>query len=419
MRRRNEIIMEYGTYMLAYFMSYIASLARLYYISGLLLLLEAMYLYLHWVRESQNLAELRAVFTLAWVGGQGFACLRLSWLQSDWSYVTWMCFFLIYIGFGIGYEWGRKYAQDEKKEPVRNSVQAERLFLCILVLTLVSVLSFAFQSTGLGGISGSCVLIPAITILYVKVCEMLGRREKVILVVANLAAIAIPILRMSRFHLFFVVCFAMVTYIMANRRMRIRTMAGIVLALLPVYVAVTVFRYHDVTYLNGIFEMKYERMPLFFTQPYIYVANNFENFNCLVEQLTKHTWGIRMLSPFFALTGLKWMFPQLTSTVIYLTKPELTSLTMFYDAYYDYGIPGVFFFAALLGVAAKWMMRIVRKNDNPVAYLFYGQFAVYLGLAFFTAWFSNPIVWFWLILTGMMYWFVGYDKNKKRNGKKE
>lgn len=419
MRRRNEIIMEYGTYMLTYFMSYIASLARLYYISGILLLLEAMYLYLHWVRESQNLAELRAVFTLAWVGGQGIACLRLSWLQSDWSYVTWMCFFLIYIGFGIGYEWGRKYAPDEKKEPVRNSVQAERLFLCIVVLALVSVSSFAFQSTGLGGISGSCVLIPAITILYVKVCEMLGRKEKVILVVANLAAIAIPILRMSRFHLFFVVCFAMVTYIMANRRMRIRTMMGIVLALLPIYVAVTVFRYHDVTYLNGIFEMKYERMPLFFTQPYIYVSNNFENFNCLVEQLTKHTWGIRMLSPFFVLTGLKWMFPQLTSTVIYLTKPELTSLTMFYDAYYDYGIPGVFFFAALLGVVAKWMMRIVRKNDNPVAYLFYGQFAVYLGLAFFTAWFSNPIVWFWLILTGMMYWFVGYDKNKKRNGQKE
>ena len=104
MRRRNEIIMEYGTYMLAYFMSYIASLARLHFISGILLLLEALYLYLHWVRESQNVTELRAVFTLAWVGGQGVACLRLSQLQSDWSYLTWLSFFLIYIGFGIGYE---------------------------------------------------------------------------------------------------------------------------------------------------------------------------------------------------------------------------------------------------------------------------------------------------------------------------
>jgi cytochrome c biogenesis protein CcdA len=419
MRRRNEIIMEYGTYMLAYFVSYIASLARLYYISGLLLLLEAIYLYLHWVRESQNIAELRAVFTLAWVGGQGVACLRLSRFQSDWNYVTWLCFFLIYIGFGIGYEWGRKYDPDEKKEPVRNSLQAERLFLCIVGLALVSALSFGFRKSGLGGISGSCVLIPAITILYGKVSEKKGGGEKAALVLANLTAAAIPILRMSRFHIFFVVCFTMVTYIMVNRRMRIRTMAGIVLALLPVYVALTVFRYHDVTYLNNVFDMKYGNMPIFLTQPYVYVANNFENFNCMVEQLVKHTWGMRMLSPLFALTGLKCVFPRLTPSVIFLTKPELTSLTMFYDAYYDFGIIGVFLFAALVGTAAKWMMRIVKKNNNPVAYLFYGQFAVYLGLSFFNTWFSNPIIWFWLILTGMMYRFVGYDKNRKRNGQEE
>ena len=196
-------------------------------------------------------------------------------------------------------------------------------------------------------------------------------------------------------------------------------MAGIVLAFLPVYVALTVFRYYDTIYLNSVFEMKYERMPIFITQPYIYVANNFENFNCLVNLLTRHTFGVRMLSPFFALTGLKRVFPQLTVPVVYQTKPELTTLTMFYDAYYDYGVIGVFLFAALVGVAAKWAMRIVKKSKNPVAYLFYGQIAVYLGLAFFTTWFSNPIIWFWLILTGMMYWFTGHDKNKKRNGKQE
>ena len=150
MRRRDEIIMEYGTYMLAYFMSYIASLARLHYISGILLFAEAVYLYLHWVRESQNVTELRALFTLAWVGGQGIACLRLSKLQTDWNYLTWISFFLVYIGFGIGYEWGRKYSLDEKKEPGKNDRQAGRLLLCIVSLALASVLSLIFQKTGLG-----------------------------------------------------------------------------------------------------------------------------------------------------------------------------------------------------------------------------------------------------------------------------
>ncbi len=135
----------------------------------------------------------------------------------------------------------------------------------------------------------------------------------------------------------------------------------------------------------------------------------------MVEQLTKHTYGVRMLFPFFALTGLKFVFPKLTASVVYLTKPELTTLTMFYDAYYDFGMPGVFLFAALVGAAAKWVMQLVKKSENPVVYLFYGQLAIYLGLAFFTTWFSNPTTWFWLILTGMMYLYVGYDRDKRGN----
>ena len=88
---------------------------------------------------------------------------------------------------------------------------------------------------------------------------------------------------------------------------------------------------------------------------------------------------------------------------------------MFYDAYYDFGIVGVFCVALMIGIAAKVLTRIVKNSKNPVAYLFYGQLAIYLGLAFFTTWFSNSTTWFWLVLTGVMYWFVGYDESKKRN----
>ena len=50
MRERNKIILEYGTYMLSFFVSYIASLAKWYYASGIILIVEAVYLYVHWVK---------------------------------------------------------------------------------------------------------------------------------------------------------------------------------------------------------------------------------------------------------------------------------------------------------------------------------------------------------------------------------
>ena len=69
------------------------------------------------------------------------------------------------------------------------------------------------------------------------------------------------------------------------------------LLMIPVYLILTVARSHDVAYLNGIFEMKYEAMPIFITQPYMYIANNYENFNCMVEVLPAHSLGLKGLFP--------------------------------------------------------------------------------------------------------------------------
>ena len=148
--------------------------------------------------------------------------------------------------------------------------------------------------------------------------------------------------------------------------------------------------------------MKNSQMPIFISQPYIYIANNYENFNCLVEALPAHTWGIRMLFPLWALTGLKFLFPYLVSFPIYVNKAELTTVTLFYDAYYDFGIVGVLVFACILGAVCFLLVEKLKEMRNPIGCLVYGQFAIYMMLSFFTTWFSNPTTWFYLAVTGAM-----------------
>lgn len=177
---------------------------------------------------------------------------------------------------------------------------------------------------------------------------------------------------------------------------------ALLVLLIPFYVILSVARSHDVAYLNGIFEMKNAQMPIFISQPYIYIANNYENFDCLVEALPGHTFGIRMLFPVWALTGLKFVFPYLISFPLYVTKTELTTVTLFYDAYYDFGVIGVLLLACMVGAAAAFLVSRLHHMKNPIGYLFYGQFAVYMMLSFFTTWFSNPTTWFYLAVTGLM-----------------
>ena len=122
----------------------------------------------------------------------------------------------------------------------------------------------------------------------------------------------------------------------------------IAVSAMGLYIFLTIERAHSVEYLRSIFEMRDPGLPIWVIQPYIYVANNFDNLNCLVRDLSQHTHGLRMLYPLLVFTGIKFFHPELVSFPIYVTKEELTTLTIAYDAYYDFGIPGVVIFALVV-----------------------------------------------------------------------
>ena len=168
------------------------------------------------------------------------------------------------------------------------------------------------------------------------------------------------------------------------------------------YVILTVARSHDVEYLNSIFEMRYD-LPIFISQPYIYISNNYDNFNYLVNNLSSFSFGLKSLYPIIALTGLKFYIPSLADFHIYVVKEELSTLTLIYDAYYDLGIVGIILFGILLGTVIYVLERLLYTKNNPIIYLIYAQITLYLMLAFFTTWFSNPTTWFYLGISVFIY----------------
>lgn len=431
---------EYISFIICFIAGMLTAEINLSYLSGCILMLEGLGLYIMNFRRTGNLVDIRGLFSLSWVGGIGLACLKLSRLQQSWEWMTWLCFFCAYMFFMTGYDLiemrqdGQQNDIEKKAYRFRRENQtAGKILCCMVVLSVISIVCFFLEAVVVGFIplfspephaysyfhvSGvhyftiSCILNPALTVLYIRTRETWEMKKLPVLLFADITAVAIPVLCVSRFQLLFAAGFAAVTYLMLYKKITWKMIAGAFAVMIPVYVLLTVARRHDVSYLNGIFEMKNQNTPIFVTQPYMYVANNFENFNCLVAQLSEHTMGLKMLFPLLALTGLKFVFPQLVSFPIYLTKQELTTLTMFYDSYYDFGIWGVIGFAFVLGIMAAVLTGWVRKCKNPAAFLFYGQIAIYFGLAFFTTWFSNPTTWFWLALTWMMYLFIGYERKK-------
>ncbi len=424
--------------MLVYIILYLAgvlfSRVGQFVLSGIVLIIAGMYLYIREYKISRCFLNLRGLFSLGFVGGQGVSALKLSYLGTQWTYLTWASLFAAFAAFYLTFgtlqkKRGNHYVIQEGWSIGKNN--ENRLFSAILLLTGISVLFFAIEAAVLGfiplflrgvphaysvfHISGlhyftvSCVLVPAFGVIFFLEYQEVVFWKKGVVLGAVFLSLMVPVLCVSRFQFILGVMLGVITLLVMKRENLVPYMFVPVLVLLVgVYVLLSIARSHNVEYLNSIFEMK-ARFPIYFSQPYIYIANNYDNFNVMVEELEHFAYGLKGLFPLWALTGMKFLFPSLVNFPLYVTKTELTTVTLFYDAYYDFGIFGVMAFSALLGGVSYFFEGWIRRTRNYCVYVLYAQMAMYLGLAFFTTWFSNPATWFYFLITGVITWFCSYD----------
>ena len=90
-------------YLVCYAASLLLALSRHYLLSGAGLLAAAAYLYASDYIRSGNLLHLRGIFALSFVGGQGLACMKLSYLSQAWSAGTWLGLLAAFAGFYLAF----------------------------------------------------------------------------------------------------------------------------------------------------------------------------------------------------------------------------------------------------------------------------------------------------------------------------
>lgn len=427
-------------YIIAYILSFVLAKFSLYIASGVVLLGAALVIFISEYKRTGMLINLRGLFTLSFVGGQGISCMKISNLQTDWRITTWISFFLAFTAFWGVYEFCQfEFGRIERKSIRRNGVRINRKRLLIsgIAITAVSLIAFfvevfklkfvplfvrgvphaysTFHITGVHYFTVACVLVPAISVVYFYYKNEIDS-EYILFLILDIISLMIPILCVSRFQFILSIMLATVSYVVINRGRSqwVLCLAGI--GILPVYLILTVARSHGIEYLNSIFEMKYN-LPVFVGQPYIYVANNYDNFNALVVNLNKFAFGMKGLFPVWALSGMKFVYPNLVDYPIFVTKTELTTLTLFYDAYYDFWIIGVAVFSAVLGLISYLMENELKEYTNPILVVVYSQMVLYLSLSFFTTWFSNPTTWFYLVVTTLVYFFTNKVKLHQSYGR--
>ena len=464
-----------GIYTAAYVMSFVLGEAGLSAPSGLCLIFAAAFLYRSEYRRTAYLLNLRGLLALGLLGGEGIARFQLSRLSTDWTLETWLSFYLFYLIFDLsaqladhagairsarsGDDADRSASCSVVPDPLASTASIDvrdvggvpgrlatgesagpdlRFFrYAILGLLGISWAAFLFEARRLGFVplftvdtphaysyfhvkgvhyfTTLAVLTPAVSMLYLGARRKHGLRPDVLTLLGLLLPIILTILMVSRFQFMISVILAVFVALLSGRRYKLWQLLLLLALMIAAYVFITIERAHSVEYLNGIFEMKDPSTPIFITQPYMYIANNYDNFNVMTRELTVHAHGLRMLYPFVTLSGIKFFVPSLAQGFpLFVTKEELTTVTMLYDAWYDFGLSGIAVFALVLGLVSGRVTRTCRKDQNPFSVLLYAQLAFYYLVSFFTTWFSNPATWFYLGISFLLYLAYACTVRKRR-----
>ena len=458
-------------YTIVYGISILFYYYRFNFIASGIMIALAIFLYYYEYKKNRKLINFKGLFVLGFIGGFGISLLKLSKLSNDYNIITIVAVYLPYFSFGLVEYFSNKYICDnsiiknfcENSFYVKNENKFDIYFKIVNALFIITFISFVIEAYKLKFIPFFTVDVPHaystfhvfmlhyITMFYVfipsfsicnyyfnklsdsKINENYERNIKkanIYIIVSYAYVITMSLLLVSRSALIISVVISLFVVIIYRQILQedksenkvflinkkdIISVFTLFLVFVILYVIITIERAHDVEYLNGIFEMKNEKMPIFITQPYMYISHNYENLNYMIENIKYFTFGRRSLMPYFTLTLIKKFFPLVTFSLDYVIKTELSTKTIIYDFYYDFGLVGVILCMGIVGFLGQIIEKIaysVKKSNYFI--VLYGLFCYYMIFSFFQTYFSLTDTWVDIIFIVIICLIVKFS-NKSYN----
>lgn len=439
-------------YIISYLISTVFYYLKYNYIASAIMISLAIFLYLKEIKHTGRIINVRGLFALGFIGGFGVSLLKLSKLANEYSIMTFIVVFISYFAVYLGTFCKCKNDNEKglkgKVIAVKNynanknnivkdldlpdkKILAEDIFMIILfVITFISfmievmILKFipvftvdtphaysTFHVFIIHYITTFYSFIPCFALInYFKNPNRHMNKNWIVLSYVYVIIMAILMVSRSRLILCIVLSiFVIIIYKQNDLKNSLISRKNVLMILLlsflvlVLYVIITVNRAHNIEYLNGIFEMKDKNMPIFITQPYMYIAQNFENLNYMINNIFRFTFGRRVLYPLFTLTFIKKFFPLVLDAPTYIIKEELSTLTIVYDFYYDFGLVGVFVFCFLIAYVGKILedrvyLIVYEKEKNNYIVILYSLYCYFMIFSFFQTYFSLTDTWVYMII---------------------
>lgn len=377
---------------------------------GISLLMLIIYISLN---KSIDLLEPGVLFCIIILTTYFLSCLRLSSLQS--IYPIWFSLLIIsMIGiFTLGSKTAYLIAIPYTKE---RTYSISTMKLVISILWILIVFSFFMTVRTLGAppaISGTerseyfvsgwgSIVLLQLVLTALLLYDRYHRQAIGKLFWFYLFSIVVMTLLFANkfqiIYLFVLILTARNTY---GEKIRIRTLVVLSIIIVLLFIFLFVFIYENMygISMKDIYINYYMRIPnkySFLSQPYLYLAFNFENLYHFLISPHHSLYGYKTLNVFIEVFHLEGLFSDSTIAHVgewknFLKVPSLTTGTMFEDFAQDGGIPMMSICTFVCGFWSSFCYRKYNNNKNFEWFFMYAASIVAIFFSFFSNAFTSKV----------------------------
>ena len=370
------------------------------------------------------------IFAFTWSVVLGLANLKLSRIQAEWSIFDWVFIMMgpsafllgIYIinVMNIGV---RLHSVNDIRTIIRNQkIDEKKLFLLIIILFVTYIIGYSiiylvkgyipifsnrpaaaridYYIFGVGLLTHNMPIILFFSVFYLIVVPNNKNRKLVLKLFIFITTMTYFFL-LQRYQLLMVSVMIFIYY--TTRYVKFKTVIIFLLIAAIIIYFISSMRagkiVQSVLYITS--EMKFSSKYAIFTEPYMYLVMNVENFIRAVNHLDHNTYGYFTFDFALAITGLKHWISNYFNIV---ENPYLISgyntYTFFWIYYRDFGIIGLTFIPLIYGLLVGGLYYSIRRYPTLETVSFYGIVTFLILFSFFL----NPVGFLWFVY--ILIWFV-------------
>ncbi|MFA5803345.1 MAG: O-antigen polymerase [Melioribacteraceae bacterium] len=376
-------------------------------------------------RSKSDIFSPGRVFGFVWALTLGLTDLKLSGLQHEWSLEIWIQVLIGPIAFLIGV--AVVYVINLKTEVhsldyLRNNEQLyeidkSKLYKVVIILFSLFLLGYIiiylktneiplfsskpgkaranFTMFGIGLFLHNVVLIVFFSCVYF-ITEKKNKLRKSILALLSLLAIVLYALTLQRYQIFMAILMVTTLFYYTTHRIKYKTVLISGLILIIFFYLVSSFRAGEIVIfvLYKMSKMKFSQDYAIFTEPYMYVVMNLENYARSIAKVEHFTYGYYTFDFMTAITGLKHWIDEYFSLV---ETPFLTSsyntYSAFWTYYRDFGVLGIFMIPLIGGMTLSSMYYSFKVKPTLMKLAIFGMFLFAVIFSFF----NNAISYLWFV----------------------